>query len=390
MNKFFSLVVLTVTFGFGNVAISAVGPVGFEELEGFELGEAVDGVNGWSSGPGWEERSENPGGDPGQSNHGDPEDPGNGDPWQMDPVDQAWISDETAHTGTQSLAIRTEAWREIAPSEWGTEALAFFQFWIRPTAMDNNPSSTIYLDGAYLTYYIDLTGEGGTQPRGYYSANEGPLYQNQSFPIDSNGVAVNWLRVNMRINYVSQKWDLWVDGKLIDINMPLQVIGSAAAEPELFFVFGHPYGGTFLDDWSLSAANPLFLDSDADGMPDVYEIAHGLNPWIDDRDGDLDGDGISNIQEFLAGTSPSRAGPGVHVRFVDNEFGSDTNSGQRPFAFPEPANGPKATISGAISASNSGDTVAVVPGTGPYFEQTLNTNGKTIRLMPIGTVQINQ
>ncbi|MBI5611435.1 MAG: hypothetical protein HY902_21360, partial [Deltaproteobacteria bacterium] len=44
-------------------------------------------------------------------------------------------------------------------------------------------------------------------------------------------------------------------------------------------------------------------DSDCDGMPDVWELANGLNPKDPaDAFGDLDGDGLSNLGELLTGT----------------------------------------------------------------------------------------
>jgi hypothetical protein len=45
-------------------------------------------------------------------------------------------------------------------------------------------------------------------------------------------------------------------------------------------------------------------DSDLDGMPDVYELANGLNPAVNDADGDLDNDGMANFDEYLAGADP--------------------------------------------------------------------------------------
>jgi hypothetical protein len=44
-------------------------------------------------------------------------------------------------------------------------------------------------------------------------------------------------------------------------------------------------------------------DSDRDGMPDDWETEHGLNPGDPaDAAGDLDKDGLTNLQEYLAGS----------------------------------------------------------------------------------------
>jgi hypothetical protein len=60
----------------------------------------------------------------------------------------------------------------------------------------------------------------------------------------------------------------------------------------------------WVDDLRI-ASDRLVVDNDGDGMPDDWEIAHGLDP----NDGgdaviDWDGDRFWNLQEYLAGTDP--------------------------------------------------------------------------------------
>ena len=78
-----------------------------------------------------------------------------------------------------------------------------------------------------------------------------------------------------------------------------------------------------------AAASPL--DTDGDGLPNVWELTHGLHPnrasGEDGAAGDPDGDGMTNLQEFLSGTDPrdgasvlkvsgiSRADEAVTLRF---------------------------------------------------------------------------
>jgi hypothetical protein len=49
---------------------------------------------------------------------------------------------------------------------------------------------------------------------------------------------------------------------------------------------------------------PVCVDWDGDGMPDDWEIAHGLNPAGNDANLDPDGDGVPNWLEYERGTDP--------------------------------------------------------------------------------------
>ena len=53
--------------------------------------------------------------------------------------------------------------------------------------------------------------------------------------------------------------------------------------------------------------DPQAADTDADGMGDAWELANGLNPLADDAGADADGDGLANLQEHDVGTDPRNA-----------------------------------------------------------------------------------
>lgn len=66
-------------------------------------------------------------------------------------------------------------------------------------------------------------------------------------------------------------------------------------------------------------------DSDQDGMPDYWEISNGLNPNTADHNGDINGDGYTNIENYLDwiknGESPTIPVTGITLNLTSANIG---------------------------------------------------------------------
>jgi hypothetical protein len=67
-------------------------------------------------------------------------------------------------------------------------------------------------------------------------------------------------------------------------------------------------------------------DTDNDGLPDLWEVEHGTSQFVPDADQDLDGDGMSNRHEYLAGTNPADGASTLQLELL-------VNSGARSLRF---------------------------------------------------------
>ncbi len=93
-------------------------------------------------------------------------------------------------------------------------------------------------------------------------------------------------------------------GQIAEISLPL---------PQTATFFRAIYAGDVdfdadgLTAWeeNLLGTNDNNPDTDSDGMPDLWEYSHGLNPLANDANTDSDGDGATNLQEYQAGTDPN-------------------------------------------------------------------------------------
>jgi len=229
----------------------------------------------------------------------------------------AAVDDRASFSGARSVilspgAVPAEINQTFAPAT-GAE-IAFVDLFAQPAAdADVNAAAGFSMEGARVAvvkngavgelwaFNGDGRGGGQWQPTG------------TSWALGTGSATRDWIRLIARLDFVRHTWDLYADGAMVaaDLKFP----SSDAAGLTRFGARGHTTVATRIDDLFAGTANPLFADADRDGMDDAWELANGLNPAVDDRDGDLDGDGLSNIREYqlrLKPNNPDSDGDGLY------------------------------------------------------------------------------
>ena len=149
-----------------------------------------------------------------------------------------------------------------------------------------------------------------------------------------------------------------------------------------------------------AASSPVFSvdtavhiqDTDGDGMSDPWELAHGLNINVDDTEGNPDGDGLTNIEEYNAGSDPWVAEPSGLPQAISSDFllimaslAADTDGDGMPDAW-ETTNGMNVSSNDAAGDADNDGMTNLEEYNGGWNPQVAEMPALSRRTSSVGTI----
>jgi hypothetical protein len=150
-----------------------------------------------------------------------------------------------------------------------------------------------------------------------------------------NGVTTNaepltlgtndWARFVVGNDYNAQSWSLWMStNATAESNQLLRMVGlnlnfahaASAYQGITFTNFNSANYPGYLDNVTIMLTKPFVLDSDGDGVSDVYEEDYALTSNTNDLK-DTDGDGESDRDEALVGTDATDSNNFLRILSAD-------------------------------------------------------------------------
>jgi hypothetical protein len=201
-------------------------------------------------------------------------------------------------------------------------------------------------------------------------------------------VLPEWNRLSLRMDYLNQRWSLWVNGiqyaEHLGFSRPVPYFSG--------FMFQH--GGSksgALDALVIGHDEPSGLDIGGSGttvLPVWWQLHYFAAVNVDPL-ADADSDGLSNLEEYSLGRIPTVADATSSI-YVDNSSGHDVTYNGQSAAPDRPSvgYGPKATLSGALVIAEEGHRIIISAGPEAYSEAVISLSGRNLVIRPSSDIHI--
>ncbi len=216
----------------------------------------------------------------------------------------AVVTETNAYTGLRGVTVAGAA----PPGQIGHafppyagQSIVFADLFVRPVAGRSVAAATVLQTDVARMALVQNGSEGEWQVLNGDGIGGGAWETvGDKVPLAADGRALAWHRLTVRMDFASKRFDVYAGGRLIAFDLGFS--DSARSLFEHISLQGHVSLATSFDDILAGFDNPLFLDSDKDGLDDRWEVANGMSPAVNDRNADQDADGLTNIREYILGT----------------------------------------------------------------------------------------
>ena len=150
-----------------------------------------------------------------------------------------------------------------------SEKTAFIDFRLKPASDPTGSYSSFTVNGTQLAFQVPAgatKGEiwvlNGADTLGTPNANPTQWIKTAgSFDV-AGTAATSYSRITLRHDYLRNIWDLFVDGKLVAVNLAFEARGANLTSIDFY---GSQIGDTLIDDLSAQTSNMLFPDAEIPG-----------------------------------------------------------------------------------------------------------------------------
>jgi hypothetical protein len=200
-------------------------------------------------------------------------------------VDATWrLVDPTEYAGLEQIwEIKGKGAASLPESVSYDPDVNFISFMVRPEVATRWEDGTIISIGSVMLAYTRATDlHGGDYAR--LVIVRGGVEKGETQPVSATlgfGGKGHFQRVTVRLDNRSQTWDLYVNGTLLQADLPLTE--RLIAQP--FTVVPGAQGAAVVANLAISATNPLFADKNRNGIPDDYELLSAGKQDAADLDG---------------------------------------------------------------------------------------------------------